>query len=108
MIKIYLDTHREACLDGIDHNDLEDDEIAYDKHIGDYIKFLETEAEIDGIKIETSDNSSGFSYHADTEHEDVWMMGHLNFWEWYQAGKPMADNIFQFTLRNLRKTENIL
>ena len=87
-ITIYLETNREACLDGIPFENLETDSAEYDKHIDDYIAFLQKTAKEDNIEIETANRAAGRSYQADTDNEDVWMLQQLDFWEWYHSYQP--------------------
>ena len=66
--------------------DDEDDARVYDENVEKYFRWLEQQAEKEGITIEYEQSLHGGSYYADDAEAEDFMLRSLDFWEWYQAG----------------------
>ena len=90
MIRIYTITDRIACLDFAERTPA--DIAAYDANVEQYYNVLCALARQDDIDLTIDEEGqSVYTYTADTDAEHQWYQECLPYWEWYQAGMPIAE-----------------
>ena len=85
-ITIHLPSHRHKSLlsEGETHEAIE----AYDSNIGDYIRFLKTEAQKQGLTLKTDEQDLGSAYSISAADHDAktaahdWLHGQPDLWNW--------------------------